>query len=86
MRIRPCKSCHGQRLKPSSLAVTIADKNIYQITDMSIVKLKTAASSLARNNAAPISSSGLPNLPIGVPATIFLALSVYVPSSLNNNA
>ena len=40
MRIRPCKSCHGQRLKPSSLAVTIADKNIYQITDMSIVKLK----------------------------------------------
>ena len=40
MRIRPCKSCHGQRLKPSSLAVTIADKNIYKITDMSIVKLK----------------------------------------------
>ena len=40
MRIRPCKSCHGQRLKPSSLAVTIADKNIYQITGMSIVKLK----------------------------------------------
>ncbi len=40
MRIRPCKSCHGHRLKPSSLAVTIADKNIYQITDMSIVKLK----------------------------------------------
>jgi len=40
MRIRPCKSCHGQRLKSSSLAVTIADKNIYQITDMSIVKLK----------------------------------------------
>ena len=40
MRIRPCKSCHGQRLKPSSLAVTIADKNVYQITDMSIVKLK----------------------------------------------
>ena len=40
MRIRPCKACHGQRLKPSSLAVTIADKNIYQITDMSIVKLK----------------------------------------------
>ncbi len=38
--LRPCKSCHGQRLKPSSLAVTIADKNIYQITDMSIVKLK----------------------------------------------
>ncbi|MDY4743565.1 MAG: excinuclease ABC subunit UvrA, partial [Lachnospira sp.] len=40
MRIRPCESCHGQRLKPSSLAVTIADKNIYEITDMSIVKLQ----------------------------------------------
>ena len=29
MRITPCTACHGQRLKPSSLAVTVADKNIY---------------------------------------------------------
>lgn len=36
MTITPCKTCKGQRLKPSSLAVTIADKNIHQITDMSI--------------------------------------------------
>ena len=40
MRIRPCSACHGQRLKPSSLAVTIADKNIYEITNMSIIKLQ----------------------------------------------
>ena len=36
MRITPCAACHGQRLKPSSLAVTVADKNIYEITNMSI--------------------------------------------------
>lgn len=36
MTITPCKACKGQRLKPSSLAVTIADKNIYEITSMSI--------------------------------------------------
>ena len=36
MRITPCTACHGQRLKPSSLAVTVADKNIYEITNMSI--------------------------------------------------
>ncbi|MDO5382738.1 MAG: excinuclease ABC subunit UvrA [Eubacteriales bacterium] len=40
MRIRPCKACKGQRLKPSSLAVTVADKNIYEITNMSVIKLK----------------------------------------------
>ncbi len=40
MRIVPCKTCKGQRLKASSLAVTIADKNIYEITNMSIIKLK----------------------------------------------
>lgn len=39
MRITPCTSCKGQRLKASSLAVTVADKNIYQITNMSIIKL-----------------------------------------------
>ena len=40
MRITPCTSCKGQRLKASSLAVTVADKNIYQITNMSIIKLQ----------------------------------------------
>ena len=36
MRITPCAACHGQRLKQSSLAVTVADKNIYEMTDMSV--------------------------------------------------
>lgn len=40
MRITPCKTCHGQRLKKEALAVTIADKNIYEITSMSIAKLQ----------------------------------------------
>lgn len=39
MRITPCKVCKGQRLKASSLAVTVGDKNIYEVTDMSIAKL-----------------------------------------------
>ena len=40
MQITPCKACTGQRLKKESLAVTVADKNIYEITNMSIDKLK----------------------------------------------
>ena len=40
MRITPCTTCKGQRLKKESLAVTVADKNIYEITNMSIEKLK----------------------------------------------
>ncbi len=40
MRITPCKSCKGQRLKPSALAVTVADKNIYEITAMSVGHLQ----------------------------------------------
>lgn len=36
MRITPCKECKGQRLKKESLAVTVCDKNIYEITSMSI--------------------------------------------------
>ena len=36
MRITPCKACKGQRLKPSSLAVTVGDQNIYQVTELSI--------------------------------------------------
>ena len=39
MRITPCAACHGQRLKQSSLAVTVADKNIYEMTDMSVKDL-----------------------------------------------
>ena len=35
----PCEECHGKRLKPSSLAVTVGNKNISDITEMSIVKL-----------------------------------------------
>jgi len=40
MRITPCTTCKGQRLKKESLAVTVADKNIYEITNLSIEKLK----------------------------------------------
>ncbi|MDD6057112.1 MAG: excinuclease ABC subunit UvrA, partial [Clostridiales bacterium] len=39
MRITPCETCDGHRLKKESLAVTIADKNIYEITSMSVKKL-----------------------------------------------
>ena len=40
MRITPCSACGGQRLKKSALAVTIGDKNIYEMTDMSAGKLQ----------------------------------------------
>ncbi len=39
MRITPCKECVGRRLKKSSLAVTVCDKNIYEVTSLSINKL-----------------------------------------------
>lgn len=39
MRITPCECCGGQRLKKSSLAVTVADKNIHEMTDMSVKDL-----------------------------------------------
>lgn len=39
MRITPCPDCHGQRLKATSLAVTVGDKNIFELTSMSIAKL-----------------------------------------------
>lgn len=41
MRITPCKLCKGQRLKKSSLAVTVGDKNIYEVTEMSVRKLNS---------------------------------------------
>ena len=39
MRITPCAACRGQRLKQTSLAVTICDKNIYEMTTLSIKDL-----------------------------------------------
>ena len=39
MHITPCKTCKGQRLKKESLAVTVGDKNIYEVTALSIEKL-----------------------------------------------
>lgn len=46
MRITPCGACKGQRLKKESLAVTVADKNIYEITNMSIENLKAFLDSM----------------------------------------
>ena len=40
MRITPCQECKGQRLKKSSLAVTVCDKNIFEITNLSIKNLQ----------------------------------------------
>ena len=40
MRITPCKACKGKRLRPEALAVTVGDKNIAQITELSIIDLK----------------------------------------------
>ena len=39
MRITPCKECGGMRLKKESLAVTVCDKNIYEVTNMSVLQL-----------------------------------------------
>ena len=39
MRITPCPACHGQRLKDTSLAVTVSGKNIYEVTNLSIENL-----------------------------------------------
>ena len=39
MRITPCKLCKGQRLKKEALAVTVCDKNIYEVTSMFIGEL-----------------------------------------------
>ncbi|MGN0313403.1 MAG: excinuclease ABC subunit UvrA [Fusicatenibacter sp.] len=40
MRVTPCQVCHGQRLKATSLAVTVGEKNIYEVTAMSIEQLQ----------------------------------------------
>jgi excinuclease ABC subunit A len=41
MRISPCETCKGRRLKKESLAVTVDDKNIYELTEMSVKELLT---------------------------------------------
>lgn len=46
MRITPCETCHGKRLKESSLAVTVGDKNIAEVTEMSIRDLQQFMQSL----------------------------------------
>ena len=46
MRITPCPVCKGQRLKKEALAVTVCDKNIYEVTSLSIEKLKQWMDSL----------------------------------------
>ena len=46
MRITPCKTCKGQRLKKESLAVTVGDRNIYEVTSLSIENLKEFMSEL----------------------------------------
>lgn len=46
MRITPCKTCKGQRLKKEALAVTVGDKNIYELTALSIENLKKFLSEL----------------------------------------
>lgn len=46
MRITPCQTCRGQRLKKEALAVTVGDKNIYEITSLSITNLNEYLSGL----------------------------------------
>ena len=50
MRITPCPACKGQRLKKESLAVTVGDMNIFQATNMSIVKFKDFLDGLKLTN------------------------------------
>ena len=40
MTMIPCEACGGKRLKPASLAVTIGDKNIYDVTELSVDRLR----------------------------------------------
>ena len=50
MRITPCKECGGMRLKKSSLAVTVCDKNIFDITSMPISELYNFIDTLELTN------------------------------------
>ena len=47
MQFTPCKLCGGMRLKREALAVTVADKNIYEITSLSITKLQEFLNNLS---------------------------------------
>ena len=49
MRITPCQECGGQRLKKSSLAVTVCDKNIFEITNLSIKNLQNYLAEMELN-------------------------------------
>lgn len=50
MNITPCSACKGQRLKPGALAVTVADKNIAEVTALSIEKLQQFLKNLKLND------------------------------------
>ncbi|WP_343248520.1 excinuclease ABC subunit UvrA [Diplocloster hominis] len=50
MRITPCKTCGGQRLKKSALAVTVGGRNIYEVTSMSILNLRQFLNDLELTN------------------------------------
>ena len=50
MNTTPCSACKGQRLKPGALAVTVGDKNISELTGMSIEKLQTFLKELKLSN------------------------------------
>jgi len=57
MSSRPCPVCRGQRLKPESLAVTIDDKNIMQVTAMSISQALDWVNHISGDNGQPVLSS-----------------------------
>ena len=52
MRITPCETCKGQRLKAESLAVTVAEKNIYEMTSMSVKNLNAFLEEMKLSGAA----------------------------------
>ena len=53
MREVPCPACGGARLRPASLAVTIGDKNIYEVGELSIRKASEFLGSLELSGARP---------------------------------
>ena len=46
MTFIPCEECHGMRLKPSSLAVTVSGRNIYEVTEMPVEELNEFVASV----------------------------------------
>ena len=61
MRVTPCNACHGQRLKPTSLAVTVGDKNIAEVTDLSIEKLTVFLEELKLTDQQILIGKQMPN-------------------------